>query len=83
MNMGKYCKSKGMSKEEYKNFVSNIKATACAIRATLGYKGGMYYPVTDLFKYNANEDIKHFVIQALKKIDIEFIADNTMYRVTN
>lgn len=82
MSIAKYCKEKGMNKDEYKQFTYNIKATAEAMRSTLKYNGGMYYKVSELFKYNANDDMKHFLIQELKTLGIEFFNDNTEYRVT-
>lgn len=82
MSIAKYCKEKGMSKEDYKQFASNIKETAKVMRSTLSYNGGMYYKVSDLFKWNANEDMKHFIIQELKNLGIEFFQDNELYRVT-
>lgn len=82
MNIAKYCHNKGMNKEEYKNFVSNVKATAKAIKNQLSYKGGMYYPTSDIIKYNANNDMKYFIINELKKLGIEFINNNQFYRVT-
>ena len=81
MNICKYCKNKGMTKEEYFNFMNNIKATAGAIRSQLTYKGGMYYPITDILKNNIDETMKLFLIDELKKLDIEFIKDNVYFRV--
>lgn len=81
MTICEYCKNKNMSKEEYKQFKNNIVNTAKTIKSNLKYCGGMYYPVTDLFYYNSNADIKHFIIAELKKLDIEFINNNTLYRV--
>lgn len=67
MSIGKYCKEKGFTKEEFKNFKNNITETAKGIRENLKYNGGMYFPVLDLFKYNTDEDIKYFIINELKK----------------
>jgi len=82
MSIAKYCKENGLNKEEYKQFTNNIKETATAMKSTLKYNGGMYYKVSELFKWNANEDIKHFLIQELKDLGIEFFQDNELYRVT-
>jgi len=79
--MAKYCKDNNMTKEEYKNFNNNIESTARAIRNQLTYNGGIYYNVSELFNWNVNEDIKYFIIQELKELDIEFFNDNTLYRV--
>lgn len=82
MDICKYCKLKGMSVQEYKNFKSNIHETAKAIRSTLSYRGGMYYPTSTMFNWNTNTDIKGFIINDLKTLGIEFIQDYTEYRVT-
>ena len=81
MNIAKYCKDKGMDIKEYKQFQNNIKETAKAIRSQLQYNGGMYYNVSDLFNWNYNEDMKCFIIQELKTLDIEFFNDCELYRV--
>ena len=81
LNMAKYCKDKGMDIKEYKQFQNNIVATAKAIRSQLQYNGGMYYNVSDLFNWNCDLDIKCFIIQELKKLDIEFYNNNELYRV--
>ena len=83
MTIVKYCKQKGLSKEEYKNFKNNIEETAKAIRSTLHYNGGMYYNVSDLFNWNADADIKSLIINELKKMNIEFFDKDTLYRVVD
>ena len=82
MNMCKYCKDQGMTLEEYKQFESTIKETAKAIRSQLTYNGGMYYDTKDLFDQSCNDDIKYFIIQELKELDIEFFKNDSEYRVT-
>ena len=81
MTIVKYCKQKGLSKEEYKNFKNNIEETAKTIRSTLHYNGGMYYNVSDLFNWNADADIKCLIINELKKMNIEFFDNDKLYRV--
>ena len=81
MNIAKYCKEKNFSKEEYKNFKANIEETAKTIRNSLKYNGGMYYSVDDLFDKNIDNDIKCMLINELKKMNIEFFDNNTLYRV--
>jgi len=83
MLLAKYCKDKGMTKEEFLNFKKNIESTAEAIRSTLIYKGGMYFPTTELFNWNSDENMKHFIIQALKELGLEFITNDEYYRVTD
>lgn len=83
MNICKYCKEKGFSKEEYNNFKNNIIEVAKAIRSQLSYKNGVYYPTSDILKNWSNTDTKYFIIDALKELDIEFIDNNNFYRITN
>lgn len=83
MNICKYCKEKGMTKEEYFNFKNNIIAVAEAIRSQLSYKGGMYYKTSDILKMYSNNDMKYFIIDELKNMNIEFIKDNEYYRVVD
>ena len=83
MSIAKYCKQKGLSKEEYKNFKNNIEETAKAIRSTLHYNGGMYYNVSDLFNWNCDADIECLIINELKKMNIEFFDNDRLYRVVD
>ena len=83
MNIGKYCKEKNFSKEEYKNFKNNIEEIAKTIRSNLKYNGGMYYNTDDLFNENIDNDIKCMIINVLKKMNIEFFDNDTLYRVVD
>lgn len=83
MNIGKYCKDKGFTKEEYNNFKNNIILTANAIRNELHYKGGMYFETSSILRNNIDEDIRYFIIQELKNMGVEFIKDNIYYRITD
>ena len=80
MTIAKYCKEKGFSKDEYNNFKHNIKETAKTIRKNLEYRCGMYYSTNDILYY-IDTDIKCFIIQELKKLDIEFRNNDKEYRV--
>ena len=78
MNLGKYCKSKGFTKEEYKQFKLNIQAAAEAIKSQLVYCNGMYFPTAEI----VNEgELKPFIIAELKKLNVEFFSNNELYRV--
>ena len=83
MTIAKYCKEKNFSKEEYKNFKNNIEETAKTIRSSLKYNGGMYYNTDDLFNENIDNDIKCMIINVLKKMNIEFFDNDTLYRVVD
>ena len=80
MTIAKYCKEKGFSKDEYNNFKNNIEETAKTIRNNLKYCGGMYYNTSDILHY-IDSDVKCFIIQELKKLDIEFRNNDNEYRV--
>ena len=80
MNMAKYCKSKGMTLEQYKQFKVNIKRTAKAIQSTVTDTRGIYYPINDLLAYAPNSELQPFIIQELKKIGFEFIENNSLWR---
>lgn len=82
MSIAKYCKEKGFTRDEFYNFKANIEALASAIRSQLVYKGGMYYPTAELFKYNTIEDYKPLIINQLKTLGIEFRCNDEEYRVT-
>lgn len=84
MTLCKYCKDQGFTLQQYENMKENIKQIAEEIRATLKYNGGMYYDTKDLFKgcdFVLDADIKQFIIQELKKLNIEFFDNNKLYRV--
>jgi len=83
MTICRYCFKKGMTIDEYENFANNIKLTAKAIRTTLNYNNGMYFETKDIFNCDINIDIKGFIINELKNLDIEFIEDYKMYRVVS
>lgn len=81
MTICQYCKNKGFNKEEYKTFKNNINEIAKAIRLQLKYCGGMYYSTNNIIKWNADSNIKYFIIQELKKLGLEFRNNDTEYRV--
>lgn len=83
MNIGKYCKQKGMTKEEYIIFKNNIKIVAETIKNNLMKRDrfGLYYPTKDLFNWNSNKDMKDLIINELKKMNVEFINNNEEYRI--
>lgn len=80
MTIAKYCKERGFSKDEYNNFKNNIEETAKTIKNNLKYCGGMYYATSNILHYS-DSDIKHFIIQELKNLGIEFRNNDEEYRV--
>jgi hypothetical protein len=83
MSIAKYCKDKGFTRDKFYNFKGNIEALALAIRSQLTYKGGMYYPTSELFKYGTIEEYKPLIINQLKTLGIEFRGYDREYRVTD
>lgn len=80
MNISQFSKMNNLTKEEYKNLKQNIKVTAQAIYTQLEADQGVYKPITNIFKTGLTTDIHYFIIAELKKLGVEFIADNTQYR---
>ena len=85
MNMAKYCYKKGMTLDQYKQMQSNINATASTIyeNSKLIHKHdtGVYYQINDIINIsNGLTDTTYFIIDALKKLHMEFITeDNCIY----
>ena len=84
MNMANYCYKKGMTLEQYKNYEQNIANAAQAIITFIkqNYKTntGVYYPVNDILNYGGDLITKSFIIQALKKLGMEFYDNNNLWR---
>ena len=84
MNICKYCKEKGLKKEEYKIFKNNVKAIAEAIRKNLKDTQGLFFETKNILPdatEETNKDWKYlrgFIIQELKKMDVEF-RENSKY----
>ena len=85
MNICKYCKSKGMTLDQYNEFKDSIKTTAIDIRTKQKYNGGMYYNTKDLFTGITlqDEEIKYYIIDELKKLDVEFRDNLELYRIAS
>lgn len=84
MNICKYCKENNYTKDQYHDFKKAIETMAQSIKNQLSYNGGMYYNIDTLpplYNRLEDQDIKSFIIQELKKLNIEFIENNKMYRV--
>ena len=87
MNICKYCKEKGLKKEEYKIFKNNVEAIAKAIRKNLKNTQGLFFETKNILPDATEETIKDweylrgFIIQELKKIGVEFRENSKYYRV--
>mgnify|MGYP001003469792 CR=1 FL=1 len=85
MRMSLYCKQKGMTLAQYKQFQANINSAASTIfeNSKLIHKHdtGVYYPLNDIINIsNGLTDTTYFIIDALKKLHMEFIKeDNIIY----
>ena len=84
MNMASFCKNKGFTLDQYNQFKTNINATAQAILDTIKLNyvtdTGMYYDTNSIINFESNNDTKGFIIQALKKLDVEFRENNSLWR---
>ena len=87
MNICKYCKKKGLKKEEYKIFKSNVEAIAEAIRKNLKDTQGLFFETRNILpevSEETNKDweyLRGFIIQELKKMDVEFRENSKYYRI--
>ena len=87
MNICKYCKEKGLKKEEYKMFKNNVEAIAEAIRKNLKNTQGLFFETKNILPDATEETSKDweylrgFIIQELKKIGVEFRENSKYYRV--
>ena len=85
MRMSLYCKQKGMTLAQYKQFQANINSAASTIfensKAIHKHDTGVYYPINDIINIsNGLTDTTYFIIDALKKLHMEFIKeDNIIY----
>ena len=87
MNICKYCKEKGLKKEEYKMFKNNVEAIAEAIRKNLKNTQGLFFETKNILPEVSEETSKDweylrgFIIQELKKMDVEFRENSKYYRI--
>ena len=87
MNICKYCKEKGLKKEEYKIFKNNVEAIAEAIRENLKDTQGLFFETKNILPEateETNKDweyLRGFIIQELKKLGVEFRENGKYYRV--
>ena len=87
MNICKFCKEKGLKKEEYKTFKNNVEAIAEAIRENLKDTQGLFFETKNILPEateETNKDweyLRGFIIQELKKIGVEFRENSKYYRV--
>lgn len=85
MRMSLYCKQKGMTLAQYKQFQANINSAASTIfensKAIHKHDTGVYYPLNDIMNtVNGITETGYFIIDALKKLGVEFITeDNCIY----
>ena len=81
MRVSLYCKQKGMNLAEYKQFQANINSTALAIyknsETIHKHDTGVYYPLNDIMNtVNGITDNDYFIMDALKKLGMEFTTEN-------
>jgi len=82
--LAKYAKDKGMNLEQYKALSAELNQTADRILENVKSCGkyaidsGMYYPVNEIL---ADGEYTPYIICMLKKRGMEFIENNTLWRV--
>ena len=82
--LAKYAKDKGMCREQYHALSADIIQTADNILENVKNCGkyaidsGMYYPVNEILEVG---EIMPYIISMLKKRGMEFIENNTLWRV--
>lgn len=78
-----YTQEKGIYDEDIiNNNFEKILLIAESIRKNLTYKNGVYYSVNELFlDRDIENELKPFIIAALKLLDVEFIEEDTLYRI--
>ena len=87
MNICKYCKEKGLKKEEYKMFKNNVITIAEAIRKNLKDTQGLFFETKNILPEVTEETNKEweclrgFIIQELKKMNVEFRENSKYYRI--
>ena len=87
MNICKYCKEKGLKKEEYNLFKNNVKTIAETIRKNLKDTQGLFFETKNILpevSEETNKDweyLRGFIIQELKKMNVEFRENSKYYRV--
>lgn len=85
MNIAHYCHEKGMTLEQYKQFEANINSTASVIyknsETIHKHDTGVYWPINNIMNtVNGITQTGYFIIDALKKLGMEFITeDNCIY----
>ena len=87
MNICKFCKEKGLKKEEYKTFKNNVEAIAEVIRENLKDTRGLFFETKNILPEateETNKDweyLRGFIIQELKKLGVEFRENSKYYRI--
>ena len=85
MRMSLYCKQKGMNLAQYKQFEANINNIASAIyknsETIHKHDTGVYWPINNIMNtVNGITQTGYFIIDALKKLGMEFITEeNCIY----
>lgn len=83
MRIAQYCKQQGMDKNEYKVYKkeveNDIQKTIEQGKKTHNHIGGMYFPASDILELKTERD--YFILNGMKNKGVEFINDNTLYRI--
>lgn len=86
MTISSYCKSRGMTLAQYKQYEINIKTTAQAIfdlAKSLHKTGtGIYYPVNEIITYTGQHtQQEQFILNALSALGMDFYNNREEWRI--
>jgi hypothetical protein len=90
MTLCNFAHGKGMTLNQYITLKDNISATAAAIVETIKQDHperidtGIYYDVADILTPSDDGEqgeLLPYIIQALKKLGMEFTENNTLWRI--
>lgn len=84
MTICEYAYKNKMTLEQYEQLEANIKTLAAAtlqnIKQLHKIDTGVYYPINEIIHFNADQNIKSFLICELKQLGVEFYDNNSLYR---
>jgi hypothetical protein len=84
MNMAQYCKEKGFTLDQFKQYKSNIELTAKTLfdysKTIHKHNTGMYFPFTDIMPWNQNTitEQRDFIMMELRNLGMEFRTDDNI-----
>lgn len=84
MNIATYCKDKGMNLQEFQDYKAEIQREAKEILENIKNNypvdTGMYFETTEIIDNELGDIRTLFIIQELKKLEVEFMENNKLFR---